>query len=507
MELTSRRSNGRRCAILTLWVLALMNFSGMLQLVQADRKQGSAPWIGEETRTARLLHRDAPGSPFREEKVSNADLCASRLARDEARVRYLYAAGAVESNHGGSFEYHAPVHSGNSLTGIGDGEYFTTVGLGSGSKQYAMILDTASSLTWLQCSSGKRCSKQLDSSSFDPSASATFRNVSCASPLCSSFGNCSAVTAGGDGGQCFYSVKYGEDSLRTGRLVTDTFFLGESSVSGMAFGCASAEVMAGLGGAAAGSLALGAGPLAFPSQLAAQRGEDTHIKSGATFCYCLPSVSSAASFLSFKSPRQLPIESPSYPLSPPSQNGNQPTSPIFISMSILKNSFFPMYYYVPLIGISVGGEPLLFPADVFAMDPVTGRGGVVIDTVYHDMSFTFRTAVSESPVAARVLRPAPPTAELDTCYHVNSSDMSTLNTYPTDIPSIQLRFAGGDLTLPTENVLLVKNDSANPILVCLAFSPPASTAPFYILGNVQQQGFRLTYDSGNILTVEGPRHC
>lgn len=47
-----------------------------------------------------------------------------------------------------------------------------------------VIIDTGSDLSWIQCAPCKSCYPQLDNPVFDPASSPTLRNVSCDSPLC-----------------------------------------------------------------------------------------------------------------------------------------------------------------------------------------------------------------------------------------------------------------------------------------------------------------------------------
>ncbi|KAL6994878.1 hypothetical protein U1Q18_005015, partial [Sarracenia purpurea var. burkii] len=69
----------------------------------------------------------------------------------------------------------SPVTSGESQ---GSGEYFSRVGVGRPAREYYMVLDTGSDVSWLQCSPCFNCYQQSDPI-FDPSESSTYRPVPC----------------------------------------------------------------------------------------------------------------------------------------------------------------------------------------------------------------------------------------------------------------------------------------------------------------------------------------
>eukprot|EP01018_Ginkgo_biloba_P029538 Gb_22647 [translate_table: standard] len=135
---------------------------------------------------------------------------------------------------------------------------------------------------------------------------------------------------------------------------------------------------------------------------------------------------------------------------------------------LLTNPVNPSFYFVGLKGISVGGELLSIPPSTFAMDTSNG-GGTIID------SGTVITG-------------------LDTCYNISSGSIET--------PPITFHFEGGlDLELTQENILIKASDT----VLCLAFK--AMSDPPAIIGNVQQQNWRVVYDIPNARLGFAPERC
>ncbi|KAG5536228.1 hypothetical protein RHGRI_023869 [Rhododendron griersonianum] len=326
-------------------------------------------------------------------------LTRSRLARDSARVQSIAAnlelalSGVKTSDLkpllGIANEtlllpeaLQTPVTSGEKL---GSGEYFSRVGVGRPARQYYLVIDTGSDVSWIQC---KPC--------FD----------------------------------C-----YQQDNE-------------------------------GLFAAAAGLLGMGGGSLSLPSQLRAT-----------SFSYCLVNRDSAASStLEFNSARP----------------GDSVTAPL------LRNSKYKTFFYVGLAGLSVGGQPVAVSPSVFAVDE-SGRGGIIVDsgTAVTRLKTEAYTAVRDA--FARLTTKLPSSSSyaiFDTCYDLSSFKQVS-------IPTVSFRFAGGkSLTLPPENYM-IPVDSAGK--VCFAFAP--TDGPLSIIGNIQQQGTRVSYDVANSVVGFSPSKC
>ncbi|KAK7364063.1 hypothetical protein VNO80_12415 [Phaseolus coccineus] len=395
-------------------------------------------------------------------------LVLSRLARDSARVNSLETKLQLALNSVKRSELYptqteirpedlsTPVSSGTSQ---GSGEYFSRVGVGQPAKPFYMVLDTGSDVNWLQCKPCSDCYQQTDPV-FDPTSSSSYYPLTCDSQQCQNL-EMSACR----NGRCLYQVAYGDGSFTVGEYVTETVsFGGSGSVNRVAMGCGHDNE--GLFIGAAGLLGLGGGPLSLTSQIKA-----------ASFSYCLVDRDSGkSSTLEFNSPRP----------------GDSVTAPL------LKNQKVNTFYYVELTGLSVGGNIVSIPPETFAVDQ-SGGGGVIVDSgtaitrlrtqAYNSVRDAFKRMTQN-------LRPAEGVALFDTCY-----DLSSLQSVR--VPTVSFHFAGDKTwALPAKNYL-IPVDSAGTY--CFAFAPTASSLS--IIGNVQQQGTRVSFDLANSVVGFSPNKC
>ncbi|KAL7139434.1 hypothetical protein ABFS83_09G050300 [Erythranthe nasuta] len=383
-------------------------------------------------------------------------LTLSRLSRDKARVRSLLLNHPAATTVRRPEQLQSPVFSGTSQ---GSGEYFARIGVGQPANQYYMAIDTGSDVSWLQCDPCSDCYQQTDPI-YKPSSSSTYKPLGCNTLQCA-FLEVSACRTN----TCLYQVSYGDGSYTVGNFATETISFGQyGSVPAVAFGCGHDNV--GLFSGSAGLLGLGGGRLSLPSQIKAT-----------SFSYCLVDKDSRSfSTLEFNS-------------APP---GDSVVAPM------LKNALTSTYFYVGLTGISVGGRALKIPASMFDIG-ADGKGGVIVDSgtavtrlrteVYTLVRDTFK---SMSPY----LRSAGRFSLFDTCY-----DFSSETTVK--VPMISFQFAGGK-TLPVRpsNFLIPVDEKGK---FCFAFA--GTSGPLNIIGNLQQQGTRVTYDLANRNIGFSPNKC
>lgn len=309
-----------------------------------------------------------------------------------------------------------------------------------------MVLDTGSDVTWLQCNPCTDCYRQTDPV-FDPKTSSSYKTLSCESQQCSSLEMSSCRN-----GQCLYQVNYGDGSFTYGDFVTETLSFGKSGViDNIALGCGHDNE--GLFVGAAGLLGLGGGPLSLTKQIKAT-----------SFSYCLVKRdSTASSTLDFNS----------------GLVGDPVTAPLAKSRKI------DTFYYVGLTGMSVGGRLLSIPESVFQLD-MAGNGGVIVDcgTAITRLQSQAYSMLRDSFVSlTQHLRSTNGVALFDTCY-----DLSGLSSVR--IPTVSFHFAGGKEWSLAPSNYLIPVDSAGTF--CFAFAPTSSALS--IIGNVQQQGTRVSYD-------------
>ncbi|OMO64283.1 Peptidase A1 [Corchorus capsularis] len=346
----------------------------------------------------------------------------------------------------------------------GSGEYFTRLGVGTPPKYLYMVLDTGSDVVWVQCSPCKKCYSQSDPI-FDPSKSRSFSGIPCGSPLCRSLDSSGCNQRR----MCLYQVSYGDGSVTFGDFSTETLTFRRTKVGRVALGCGHDNE--GLFVGAAGLLGLGRGRLSFPSQ----SGRRFNRK----FSYCLVdrSASSRPSSLVFGD-AAIPRTAQFTPL--------------------LTNPKLDTFYYVELLGISVGGTrvPKITPS-LFKMDQ-DGNGGVIIDSgtsvtrltrpAYIAMRDAFR-------VGAANLKRAPDFSLFDTCFDLSGKTS-------VKVPTVVLHFRGADVSLPATNYLIPVDSSGT---FCFAFA--GTMSGLSILGNIQQQGFRVAYDMAGSRIGFAPRGC
>lgn len=324
-----------------------------------------------------------------------------------------------------------------------------------------MVIDTGSDVNWIQCEPCSNCYKQSDPI-FNPANSLTYKTVSCNSPQCNSLdlSSCMYLTD-----TCLYQVDYGDGSITVGDLATETVSFGRSgTVPNVAIGCGHENQ--GLFAGAAGLIGLGRTALSLPSQVNAK-----------TISYCLVNRDSVdSSTLEFNS--VCPSDSVTAPL--------------------LKNYKLPTFFYVGMTGISVGDEDVVIPKGCFEIDKY-GHGGIILDsgTAVTRLTTQVYNAVRDAFAKAATNLPNSDEFEIfDTCY-----DFGKLK--KVDVPTVSFHFAGGGtLPLKTSNYLVPVDQHGK---YCFAFAPtPRSLS---IIGNIQQQGTRVSYDIVKSLVFFSPDNC
>uniref|UniRef100_A0A5B6YKV5 Peptidase A1 domain-containing protein n=1 Tax=Davidia involucrata TaxID=16924 RepID=A0A5B6YKV5_DAVIN len=396
-------------------------------------------------------------------------LTLSRLERDSARVKSLNAKLELAVNGISKSDLkpietvvepedlQTPVTSGISQ---GSGEYFSRIGVGQPAKPFYMVLDTGSDISWLQCQPCSDCYQQSDPI-FNPSGSSSYNPLTCDSQQCSSL-DVSACRSG----KCLYQVSYGDGSYTVGDFATETVSFGNSgSVKNVAIGCGHDNE--GLFVGSAGLLGLGGGSLSLPSQIKAS-----------SFSYCLVDRdSSSSSTLEFNS----------------ASPGDSVTAPL------LRNSRIDTFLYVGVTGMAVGGQLLSIPPSVFEVDGTSGRGGIIVDSGTAVTRLQTQAYNSLRDAFVQMTQHLPSTtgfALFDTCY-----DLSSMRSVK--VPTVSFHFAGGKtLSLPAKN-FLIPIDSGGKF--CLAFAPTEGSLS--IIGNVQQQGTRVSYDLAKSRVGFSPSKC
>lgn len=332
------------------------------------------------------------------------------------------------------------------------------LGVGTPASNVYMVLDTGSDVVWLQCSPCKACYNQSDPV-FNPAKSKTFATVPCGSPLCRKLDESSECVSRGSK-TCLYQVSYGDGSFTMGDFSTETLSFHGARVDHVALGCGHDNQ--GLFVGAAGLLGLGRGVLSFPSQ--------TKNRYNTKFSYCLVDRTSPGSVS--KPPSTIVF-------------GNDAVPETSVFTALLTNPKLDTFYYLQLLGISVGGSRVRGVSESqFKLDP-SGDGGVIIDSGTSVTRLTQRAYVAFRDafiLGATRLKRAPSYALFDTCFDL--SGMTTVK-----VPTVVFHFSGGDVSLPASNYLIPVNTQGR---FCFAFA--GTMGSLSIIGNIQQQGFRVAYD-------------
>ncbi|KAL4369359.1 hypothetical protein GQ457_05G000930 [Hibiscus cannabinus] len=412
-----------------------------------------------------LHHVDALSSEESSERLFDL-----RLQRDALRVETIYShvskAAAAARTHPRVPPGRRPGFSSSIISGLaqGSGEYFTRLGVGTPPRYLYMVLDTGSDVIWVQCSPCKKCYSQTDPI-FDPTKSRSFSGIPCGSPLCRSLDSSGCNHRR----MCLYQVSYGDGSVTFGDFSTETLTFRRNRVGRVALGCGHNNQ--GLFVGAAGLLGLGRGRLSFPSQTGRQLNRK--------FSYCL--VDRSAS---------------SKPSSMVFGDAAIPRTAVFTPL--VTNPKLDTFYYVQLLGISVGGTrvPKIRPS-LFKIGR-DGNGGVIIDSgtsvsrltrpAYIALRDAFRLGASN-------LKRAPSFSLFDTCYDFTGKAS-------VKVPTVVLHFRGADVSLPATNYLIPVDSRGT---FCFAFA--GTMSGLSIIGNIQQQGFRVAYDLAGSRIGFAPNGC
>ncbi|KAL0327625.1 UNVERIFIED_CONTAM: Aspartyl protease family protein [Sesamum angustifolium] len=414
--------------------------------------------------TLEVLHRHGPCSQLGQDKdhaTTTIPSLSEVLSHDQSRVDSIQA--RVKSNSDTNKikninsnsnrlkdkKANLPVQSGRSL---GSGNYIVTIGLGTPTKTLSLIFDTGSDLTWTQCQPCARSCYQQQDPIFNPSASASYSNISCNSPQCSQLSAATGNNPACSSTTCVYGIQYGDQSFSVGFFGKDKLTITATELfPNFLFGCG--QNNQGLFGNTAGLLGLGRNSLSIISQTAQ--------KYGKYFSYCLPSTSSSTGHLT---------------LGKSGVSTNVKFTPFASSQGT-------SFYFIDILSISVGGRQLPISQSIFTTAGSIIDSGTVITRLppaaYSTMSAAFRKLMAK-------YKTAPAYSILDTCY-----DFTGLTTV--SIPAISFTFGGNvKVDLAPSGILVAISTSR----ICLAFAGNNNADDVAIFGNTQQKTLEVVYDVG-----------
>jgi len=337
------------------------------------------------------------------------------------------------------------------------GYYTSRVFIGTPPQEFALIVDTGSTVTYVPCSSCTHCGPHQDPQ-FKPDNSSSYAVVQCNTPECKT-GRC------GNNKQCRYERMYAEMSTSSGILGKDQIGFGQDSQLGpqaLLFGCETRETGDLYSQRADGIMGLGRGPLSLVDQL---------VGSGAmadsfSLCYGGMEDGGGAMILGAIPPLPDMVFTPSDPT-----RSN--------------------YYNLPLKEIQVQGVPLKVDASIFDK-----KYGTVLDsgTTYAylpSQAFdAFEEAVIQQLGSLQAVDGPDPTYH-DICYAGAGTDPGELYKH---FPSVDFVFDNNMMmTLAPENYLF--KHTKIPGAYCLGIFK--NQDPTTLLGGIVVRNMLVTYDRAN----------
>lgn len=344
----------------------------------------------------------------------------------------------------------------NTALRIGTGKYVVTVGLGTPKKDQSLIFDTGTGLTWTQCQPCIKCFKKNETI-FNPSASKSYRNITCEAPQCSQLTSATGVSLDCATTTCVYGIDYGEGIF--GGSDSSVGFLGYEKLTltpsdvfpNFIFGCGINNQGSFYG--TDGILGLSRDRFSAISQTAS--------KFGKYFSYCLPTPRFSGTLTFGRGGTT-------------SKNLKFTPSPI--------NPKLPSFYFVDLIGIKVSGKRLPISESVFKTPGTIIDSGTVITRLPSAVYAALRTSFLEGTNGSGWRTGG--VSIFDTCYDYSMYDV-------VKIPTISFLFAGNIEVLINEVGILYFYSFAK---VCLAFAGNSNASDVSIIGSYQQMTLDVVYD-------------
>ncbi|KAH7841247.1 hypothetical protein Vadar_027549 [Vaccinium darrowii] len=270
----------------------------------------------------------------------------------------------------------------------------------------------------------------------------------------------------GDTNTCIYGVQYGDQSYTVGFFTTETLTLIPSDVfPNFAFGCGLKNV--GLFQGAAGLLGLGRNALSLVGQTAS--------KYGKYFSYCLPTLSSSGT-LAF------------------GKEGGPTNSASLKYTQLLTKSNGPSFYFIEVLAIKVGGQPLSISPSVFSNSGTIIDSGTVVTRLQPEAYSALRTSFRQQMMNYTMTKGV---SLFDTCYDFSGHDTVVF-------PEITFVF-GGNVEVPIDPSGILFGTSQTQ--ACLAFAGNKDASDVGIFGNLQQQTLDVVYDVTGGKLGFGTRGC
>ncbi|XP_048436165.1 LOW QUALITY PROTEIN: aspartic proteinase 36 [Pyrus x bretschneideri] len=337
---------------------------------------------------------------------------------------------------------------------LANGYYTTRLWIGTPPQQFALIVDTGSTVTYVPCFDCAQCGYHQDPR-FQPDLSSTYQPVKC-NINC----NCDNKEA-----QCTYERRYAEMSSSSGVLGEDVISFGNESVlvpQRAVFGCENIETGDLYRQRADGIIGLGRGQLSVMDQLV----DKGVISDSFSLCYGGMGVGGGAMVLGgMKSPPDMVFA-----------NSDRFRSP---------------YYNIDLKEIHVAGQPLKLNPKIF-----DGKHGTVLDsgTTYaylpKDAFHAFKDAIKRQIESLKQIHGPDPNYQ-DICFSGAGRDVTQLSKV---FPQVDMVFGNGQkLSLSPENYLFPHTKVGGAYCLGVFENGDDTT----LLGGIITRNTLVTYDRKN----------
>lgn len=350
------------------------------------------------------------------------------------------------------------------------GHHLMKLGLGTPPVDVYVIADPGSDLFWTQCLPCDQCYPQKKPK-YDPKKSSTYGDIQCNSQQCRLLDTVSCSKPPATPNLCNYTYAYASTAMTQGFLATETVTLTSNTgqpvtVPKIVFGCGHNNT-AGFNDDEMGIMGLGKGSISFITQIGSMFG-------ARRFSYCLvpfntdPSISSKMSI----------------------GVGSEVQGPGTVSTPMVHLQD-PTYYYMTLLGISVGAKYL-----PFSSSGTVSKGNMFLDSgvpptivptdLYNRLVLEVKSQVKLSPIEDPQLQP-------QLCY---GKDVQAQG------PILTAHFDGeADLKLKQKSMFI----EAKPGIFCFAMVPTNSTGGIY--GNFAQTDYLIGFDIDKSVISFKPTDC
>ncbi|XP_050213236.1 aspartic proteinase 36 [Mercurialis annua] len=338
---------------------------------------------------------------------------------------------------------------------LSNGYYTTRLFIGTPPQEFALIVDTGSTVTYVPCSTCEQCGKHQDPR-FQPDSSSTYKPMKC-NPSC----NCDD-----EGKQCTYERRYAEMSSSSGVLAEDVLSFGNESdltPQRAVFGCETMETGDLFSQRADGIMGLGRGRLSVVDQLV----EKEVVSDSFSLCYGGMNVGGGAMVLGSISP---------------------PSDMVFTHSDPYRSP----YYNIELKELHVAGKRLKLNPRIF-----DGKHGTVLDsgTTYaylpEEAFLSFKDAVMKEIKFLKQIHGPDPNYN-DICFSGAGRDVSQLSKI---FPEVNMVFNNGQkLYLSPENYLFRHTKVSGAY--CLGIFQNGKD-PTTLLGGIVVRNTLVTYDREN----------